>query len=50
LKPGVKYCLYIGSESFDEKVADTKGRVSFSLNLATGEEKHFILVAEGFEK
>ena len=50
LESGMKYCLRVGSEVLEEKVADVKGNVSFSLNLTTGQEKHFTLVTVCFDK
>ncbi len=50
LASGVKYCLHVGSEVLEEKVADAKGSVSFPLNLAPGLEKHIRLVAVGLDK
>jgi len=48
LKPGVKYCLYVGSDVLEEKVADAKGNVSFILNLTPGLENHIRLVDVGY--
>ena len=49
LDAGVKYCLHVGSEVLEERVADAKGSLSFSLNLTTGQEKHITLVAVSFD-
>ena len=43
---GVKYQLHIGSERFEEKVANAKGALSFSLDLKGGQKMHLKLVVE----
>jgi hypothetical protein len=42
----VKYRLHIGSERFEEKVANTKGALTFSMDLKGGQKMHLKLVAE----
>ena len=47
LEAGKTYRLQVGSEFFDNKVADTKGRISFPINLKTDLKKNIKIVAVG---